>query len=97
MNIWTSLQLFRQPNEPLEPPPGASVYMRQIMAALNGQAVTNAGMYNGVSHAAHAARHNAGGADALASDAAAGTASLRTLGTGATQALAGESDVAAHE
>ena len=38
---------------------------------------------------AHAASHNAGGGDALAADAAAGTASLRTLGTGAQQAAAG--------
>lgn len=38
---------------------------------------------------AHAALHNAGGADALAIDAAAATGSLRTLGTGATQATAG--------
>ena len=39
--------------------------------------------------AAHAARHNAGGVDALAADAAAATASLRTLGSGAAQAAAG--------
>jgi hypothetical protein len=38
---------------------------------------------------AHAFRHNAGGADALAIDAVAGTGSLRTLGTGATSACAG--------
>lgn len=37
----------------------------------------------------HASRHNAGGADAMAADQAAGTASLRTLGTGAAQAAAG--------
>jgi hypothetical protein len=37
----------------------------------------------------HASTHNAGGADALAIDAAAGTGSLRTLGTGAQQAVAG--------
>lgn len=38
---------------------------------------------------AHHARHEPGGADAMAVDAAAGTGSLRTLGTGATQAAAG--------
>lgn len=37
----------------------------------------------------HAARHDAGGADALAIDAAAGTGSLRTLGTASTAACAG--------
>lgn len=41
------------------------------------------------SNLAHAARHNAGGADAMAIDAAAGTGSLRTLGTSATAAAAG--------
>lgn len=39
--------------------------------------------------ASHASSHNAGGGDALAIDAAAGTGSLRTLGTGATTAAAG--------
>jgi hypothetical protein len=38
---------------------------------------------------AHASRHNAGGADALAVDAVAATGSLRTIGTGALQAAAG--------
>lgn len=38
---------------------------------------------------AHAALHNAGGADVLAIDAAAATGSLRTVGTGALQAQAG--------
>jgi hypothetical protein len=37
----------------------------------------------------HAAAHEPGGADALTVDAVAGTGSLRTLGTGATQAAAG--------
>ena len=37
----------------------------------------------------HAADHQPGGADAMAVDAAAGTGSLRTLGTGAQQAAAG--------
>lgn len=37
----------------------------------------------------HAASHNAGGGDALAIDAVAGTGSLRTLGTAATAACAG--------
>lgn len=37
----------------------------------------------------HASRHNAGGADAMAIDAAAATGSLRTLGTSSTQACAG--------
>lgn len=46
------------------------------------------GVYEPVA-TAHASRHNAGGADALAVDAAAGTGSLRTLGTGATQAAVG--------
>lgn len=38
---------------------------------------------------AHATSHQPGGADAMAVDAAAGVGSLRTLGTGATQATAG--------
>lgn len=38
----------------------------------------------------HAGRHDAGGADAMAIDAAAGTGSLRTLGAGAAQACAGD-------
>lgn len=37
----------------------------------------------------HASRHQPGGADTMAVDAAAATGSLRTLGTGATQAAAG--------
>ena len=37
----------------------------------------------------HATSHEPGGSDAMAVDAAAGTGSLRTLGTGATQALPG--------
>lgn len=37
----------------------------------------------------HSTRHDAGGADAMTIDAAAGTGSLRTLGTGATQAAVG--------
>jgi hypothetical protein len=43
----------------------------------------------GATPAAHASTHNAGGSDALAIDAAAGTGSLRTLGTSATSACAG--------
>jgi hypothetical protein len=39
--------------------------------------------------ASHASTHNAGGADAMAIDAAAATGSLRTLGAGAAQACAG--------
>lgn len=38
---------------------------------------------------AHHGRHDAGGADAMVADAAAATASLRTLGSGALQAAAG--------
>lgn len=40
----------------------------------------------------HNARHEPGGADPMAVDAAAGTGSLRTLGTGATQAAVGNHD-----
>ncbi len=43
----------------------------------------------GAAPAAHAASHQPGGGDAMAVDAAAGTGSLRTLGTGAAQAAAG--------
>lgn len=39
--------------------------------------------------AAHASSHNSGGSDAMAIDAAAGTGSLRTLGTASTSAAAG--------
>lgn len=39
--------------------------------------------------AAHASSHQPGGSDAMAVDAAAGTGSLRTLGSGASQAAAG--------
>jgi hypothetical protein len=49
----------------------------------------------------HASRHQPGGADAMAVDAAPGTGSLRTLGTGATQAAVGSHgphpDLPAHE
>jgi len=38
---------------------------------------------------AHASTHNSGGSDVMAIDAAAGTGSLRTLGTGSTQSAAG--------
>lgn len=53
--------------------------------------VTNADSRNSDARTptAHASSHNAGGADVLTIDAAAGTGSLRTLGTGATQACAG--------
>jgi hypothetical protein len=44
---------------------------------------------DGVDVSGHAARHNAGGADAMAIDAVAATGSLRTLGTSATSACAG--------
>lgn len=44
----------------------------------------------------HASSHNSGGADALTIDAAAGTGSLRTLGTSATSAAPGDHN-AAHE
>lgn len=63
-----------------------------------GGGVAGVSTYNGRSGAvvsvigdivAHASTHNAGGSDALAIDAAAGTGSLRTLGTTATKAAAG--------
>jgi hypothetical protein len=40
VNIWDSLRLLLPPNEQLEPAPGASVYMRELMAALDGQSPT---------------------------------------------------------
>jgi len=43
----------------------------------------------GATPSAHASTHNAGGSDALAIDAAAGTGSLRTLGTSSTSAAPG--------
>jgi hypothetical protein len=46
-------------------------------------------MTNARTPTSHASTHNAGGGDALAIDAAAGTGSLRTIGTGATNAAAG--------
>ena len=42
-----------------------------------------------IAPAAHATTHNSGGSDALAADAAAGTPSLRSLGTTSTTAAAG--------
>lgn len=56
--------------------------------ALDGSQITT-GSVAAARLGAHASRHDAGGADAMAIDAAAGTGSLRTLGTGATQAAAG--------
>jgi hypothetical protein len=52
---------------------------------------TVAATHSGSAHHAqdHSARHEPGGADAMAVDAAAATGSLRTLGTGATQAAGG--------
>lgn len=46
--------------------------------------------------ATHASRHEPGGADAMAVDAAAGTGSLRTLGSGAQQAMAGDATPNSH-
>lgn len=43
----------------------------------------------GIASTAHASTHNAGGSDQMAIDAAAGTGSLRTLGTSSTSAAAG--------
>ena len=37
MNVWDILQNFRPPTERSEPPAGASVYMREIIEALNAQ------------------------------------------------------------
>lgn len=53
--------------------------------------VTNADSRNSDARTptSHASSHDAGGGDAMAIDAAAGTGSLRTLGTGATAACAG--------
>ena len=42
----------------------------------------------------HNAAHEPGGVDPMATDAVAATASLRTLGTGATQALPGQTSYA---
>lgn len=53
------------------------IYMNKLIRAIESKL------------ASHASRHNAGGDDAMAIDAAAGTGSLRTLGTGATNACAG--------
>jgi hypothetical protein len=62
-----------------------------ITTALAGKSATghgHGGTYEPVA-TAHHARHEPGGADAMAVDAAAATGSLRTLGTGATQAAVG--------
>lgn len=58
----------------------------------NGTAVclsNDAKLTNARTPTAHASSHQPGGGDAMAVDAAAGTGSLRTLGTGATNACAG--------
>jgi hypothetical protein len=52
-------------------------------------ASTDARLTDARSPTAHATRHQPGGSDAMAVDAAAATGSLRTLGTGAAQAAAG--------
>ena len=51
--------------------------------------IPNGGSATPISDLDHAARHNSGGADALTEDAAAGTPSLRDIGTGALDMAAG--------
>ncbi len=52
--------------------------------------ITSAGLVDGVDVSDHDARHEPGGADPMAVDAAIGTGSLRTLGDGALQAAPGD-------
>lgn len=62
--------------------PAGSIAATDVQSALNELDSEKAA-------ATHASQHNAGGGDALAIDAVAGTGSLRTLGTAATAACAG--------
>jgi hypothetical protein len=62
--------------------PAGNIAATDVQAALNELDGDKADL-------THASRHNAGGADALAIDAAAATGSLRTLGTASTAACAG--------
>lgn len=72
--------------------PGALDTLNELAAALGDDAnyastVTTA--LAGKASTSHHTSHEPGGSDTMAADAAAGTASLRSLGTGATQAAAG--------
>jgi len=72
--------------------PNPTVVKAQTGFTVGGVAVTLAtdpALTNARTPTAHAASHQPGGSDAMAVDAAAATGSLRTLGTGATQAAAG--------
>lgn len=53
-------------------------------------------LVDGVDVSTHASRHNSGGSDVMAIDAAAATGSLRTLGSGALQAKAGNAAPLSH-
>jgi hypothetical protein len=57
--------------------------------ATDAEAAAHAALVDGHHTRDHATRHEPAGADAMAVDAAAGTGSLRTLGSGATQSAAG--------
>lgn len=75
---------------------GGSAHSADTLAALNAK-ITDGTLDDAGDPrdpTAHASSHEPGGSDALTVDAAAGTGSLRTLGTGATQALPGDTDMA---
>jgi len=72
---------------------GTSFYIKESAGTLNTGWVAVASGGGGGAPAAHATTHQPGGTDAMAVDAAAGTGSLRTLGTGATQAMPGNTAV----
>lgn len=67
--------------------PAGNISATTVQAAIDELDTEKAAV--GAAPTAHAASHNAGGSDALAIDAVAGTGSLRTLGTSATSACAG--------
>ena len=67
----------------------SSMWKKQTAAQAGVVAEGDSRLTDARTPTAHASTHNAGGSDALAIDAAAGTGSLRTLGTSATSAAAG--------
>lgn len=91
-NLATQTDVTAAINGLVDAAPGTLDTLNELAAALGDDAnyastVTTA--LAGKASTSHHTTHEPGGSDAMASDATAATASLRTIGTGATQAAAG--------
>lgn len=71
------------------PSTGTFAYNNKVPSSLQSDQVIDHDHSTDYAPATHASQHEDGGADEMESDQAAGTACLRTLGTGSTQAAAG--------